>query len=451
MIKTCQRLAHCLVYLVLSTKPVVDFYYKMKVGIIGCGPAGLNAIKSCLAEGFDVTAFDQNPEVGGQWYSKGECGRTKYGNDVHSVMYEGLVTNVPKESMEYSDFPYEQYDESFLTQIMVFKYFQSYADAFELRPYIKFNHQVIRARPLIDDKWEIIAKDLPSNDYKCYIFDAVFICIGMSAPYMPKIQGQNVFKGEIIHSRDYRNTSKFTNKTVMLIGSGFSALDMVVQIGSVAEKIAWVHQIKERHDTVVEFERPKCVVEVPAISRITETGAEFVNGTSEEFDIIAYATGYDFVFPFLSVDSGLSVHDKCIYPLYKQCININKPNLFIIGIPFFALAIPMFELQIRFCLEFLSGRKRLPSLAEMLADADENRKLGEKDSHKVHYLGLKKHEAYYRDLAECAQIKPLKPVFGKIVNHSMEHFGKEFLTFRNYKYNILNDEQFVCSCTGKVY
>lgn len=421
----------------------------MRVGIIGSGPSGLFAIKSCIKEGYEITAFEQNPEVGGEWYSTGEIGKNKYGIDVHSKIYEGLMTNVPKEAMAFSDFPFEDYGKSYLTQKEVFKYFQSYADAFKLRLHIKFKHQVIRARPLINDKWEIIAKDLPKNEYKTYIFDALFICIGISAPLMPKIEGHNDFKGQLIHSRDYRNTSLYENKKVLLIGSGTSSLDMVIAIGKVADKVSWVHKIKEKHGISIEIKLPESVIEMPNIKKITSNGAEFDDGTSEEFDLIVFATGYDFTFPFLSVDSGVYVTDKSVYPLYKHCININKPTMMIIGLPFFALGTPMFELQIKFCLEFLSGRKFLPPKKEMLSDSEEyaiSRRSSESVDHKAHYLGLKKHESYYRDLAESAEIEPMKPVFAKILNHSFEHMVNDYLSFRNYNSRILNEHEFECDC-----
>lgn len=338
-----------------------------------------------------------------------------------------------------------------MTQKEVFKYSQSYADAFKLRLHIKFNYQVIRSRPLINDKWEIIARDLPKNEYKTYLFDALFICIGIYAPLVPKIEGRDNFKGQIIHSRDYRNTSIFESKKVLLIGSGASALDMVITIGKVTEKVSWVHKIKEKHGISFEFELPKSVIEMPEVKRIIDNGAEFDDGTSEEFDIIVFATGYDFTFHFLSVDSGIYVTDKSVYPLYKHCININKPTMLIIGLPFFALGTPMFELQINFCLEFLSGRKSLPPKKEMYSYSEEyitSRKSSESVDHKVHYLGLKKHESYYHDLAECAEIEPIKPVFAKILNHSFEHIVKDFLSFRNYNSKNLNDHEFKCDYSG---
>ncbi|KAG5680254.1 hypothetical protein PVAND_009775 [Polypedilum vanderplanki] len=215
----------------------------MKVAVVGCGPNGLCAIKNCISEGFEVVAFEQTSEIGGEWNSNLEIGP-----NVHSKIYEGLMTNLIKEIMEFSDFSYDQnITESFLTADKVQNYFLKYTEKFDLRKHIKFNHKVINVRPISDDQWEIIIKDLETDEYKTITSDKVFICIGISAPWMPKIEGLNEFQGKIIHSRDFRSTKMFENKKVLLIGSGASSLDMVIAIDKVAEKITWVNKIQETH------------------------------------------------------------------------------------------------------------------------------------------------------------------------------------------------------------
>ncbi|KAG5680256.1 hypothetical protein PVAND_009775 [Polypedilum vanderplanki] len=286
----------------------------MKVAVVGCGPNGLCAIKNCISEGFEVVAFEQTSEIGGEWNSNLEIGP-----NVHSKIYEGLMTNLIKEIMEFSDFSYDQnITESFLTADKVQNYFLKYTEKFDLRKHIKFNHKVINVRPISDDQWEIIIKDLETDEYKTITSDKVFICIGISAPWMPKIEGLNEFQGKIIHSRDFRSTKMFENKKVLLIGSGASSLDMVIAIDKVAEKITWVNKIQETHGTSLKLELSQRTVEKTIlIKRFTKSGAEFENGSFEEFDIIALATGYDFTFPFLSVDSGIAVYDKCLC----QCLS----------------------------------------------------------------------------------------------------------------------------------
>lgn len=98
--------------------------------------------------------------------------------------------------------------------------------------------------------------------------------------------------------------------------------------------------------------------------------------------------GYQFSFPFLSHDSGLSIEDGFyIRPLYKHLININRPTMAIIGLQICAytylydMQVVFFEScaravalnrnfisKVRLCLKYWSGEKKIPSKVEMLAD-----------------------------------------------------------------------------------
>jgi cation diffusion facilitator CzcD-associated flavoprotein CzcO len=51
-------------------------------------------------------------------------GTDKNGLPIHSSMYRGLKTNLPKEVMAFPDFPFKQSDESFLHHTQIRKYLQ---------------------------------------------------------------------------------------------------------------------------------------------------------------------------------------------------------------------------------------------------------------------------------------------------------------------------------------
>lgn len=234
-----------------------------KIGIIGAGPNGLCAIRHCIKEGFEVIAFEQNDDIGGEWYYTGAVGENKYGIDTHSSLYDGLVTNLPKEVMAFPEFPYgENVTDSFLTPDIVLNYFHSYTEHFLLRKHIKFEHQVVRVRPIPNsDSWEFIVKDLPNDSMRTFHFDFIFVCIGLSTPLLPKIEGQNTFKGRVMHSHDYRNTKMFEHEKVLVVGGGPSGLDIVQQTGNIAERVFWVHKIKEKHGLELNLKIPECVKE----------------------------------------------------------------------------------------------------------------------------------------------------------------------------------------------
>lgn len=112
--------------------------------------------------------------------------------------------------MEFRDHHYPIDTPSYPNHKMVLKYLESYADRFELRKCIRFNHLVVNVLSLKNNKWNVIVNDVRNKKIKSQIFDAVFVCINkFSSPNIPQLNGANEFKGKIMHSHDYRNAEDF--------------------------------------------------------------------------------------------------------------------------------------------------------------------------------------------------------------------------------------------------
>lgn len=112
--------------------------------------------------------------------------------------------------MEVSDFPLPNNISHFPSQPDMLNYLHSYADHFGLNQHIKFNHLVIRVRPIENDRWEIIVHDLLEDKFITSVYDAMFVCNGhFFEPFFPKIEGANEFKGKLLHSHDFRSAEKF--------------------------------------------------------------------------------------------------------------------------------------------------------------------------------------------------------------------------------------------------
>ena len=47
-----------------------------KIAIIGAGPSGLTALKNLITNGFDVTCFEMNDQIGGNWVYKDKTGHS---------------------------------------------------------------------------------------------------------------------------------------------------------------------------------------------------------------------------------------------------------------------------------------------------------------------------------------------------------------------------------------
>lgn len=51
------------------------------------------------------------------------------------------------------------------------------------------------------------------------VFDAVMVCSGLhNKSYIPSFPGMDEFKGDIVHSCDFKNGGKFAGKTVVVVG-----------------------------------------------------------------------------------------------------------------------------------------------------------------------------------------------------------------------------------------
>lgn len=119
-------------------------------------------------------------------------------------------TNVPIQLMASSGFPFPSGVKSYPLYTEVLKYFESFADHFDLRRHIKFSHNVTCVVPIANEKWEISVKDLVNNVTETKVYDAVLVANGhFSVPHIPEITGASEFGGKMLHSHDFRDAEKY--------------------------------------------------------------------------------------------------------------------------------------------------------------------------------------------------------------------------------------------------
>lgn len=415
----------------------------MKVVVIGAGAAGLAAIKNSLDFKCEVIAFEQSDTIGGTWVYTDNVGKDERGLDVHSSMYKLLRSNLPIELMCYPNEPFPENELSFVSSDEVLKYYESYADKYNLRDYIRFEYYVVRVRPLSDDSWEVIVKNLKTKALETHNFDAVLVCNGhFSWSFIPNYQGRDIFTGRQIHSHHYRSADAFKDEDVLVIGGNLSAVDIVLQTAKCARSVTWSHHMKFEPD-LSAFDGD--VIQKPDVARFNEHGPIFVDTTEARITSIIYCTGYEYKFPFLSVDCGISTVDNYVKPLFKHCVNINRPTLAFIGLNNLICPNQLFDLQSRFSLTFINGRKQLPTKEEMLRDSEEDLerrwKLG-LPSKKAHIMGAGFQYQYYIDLAETAGIEPIKPVIVRMQEFTNLSRDRDHVNYRRRKFHIIDDNTF---------
>ena len=418
---------------------------KMKLCVIGAGAAGLISIKHGIDFGCDVTAFDQMKTIGGLWNFTDDVGTDKYGLDVHSSLYKNLYTNLPIEVMCYPDHPFPDQKESFVHSDEVLKYYQNFSNKYKLHKVIKFEHSVLRVRR-VKQGWEVIVKNLQKGSFETYTFDVVLVCSGhFHSGCTPAYEGIEIFKGKQFHSHDYRCADLLKNESILVIGGAYSGVDIVQESSKFAKNVMWSHHLADKPSSSCFNSN---VEQKPDVRKLTENGAEYVDGTTANFSVIIYCTGYEYKFPFLSVDCGVSTGDKFVKPLYMHCLSINEPTLGIIGLPNLICPNPMFDLQVRFCLTFMTGKKKLPSREEMLKEFEDD--LEERNSRgmggkKTHYMGQGIQDKYYIELAEKANITPIYPCIPKMHSQCLVNRKADFSNFRKIKFHIVDENNFTMS------
>ena len=188
--------------------------------------------------------------------------------------------------MDFPDFHLPNDTAPFPSRSFILNYIQSYANHFNLNQHIKFNHLVIRVRPIENDRWEIIVRNLLKDKFFTTIYDAVFVCNGRSSdPRIPKFKGANEFNGKLLHSRDFRSAKRFHGEDVLIIGYGASGIDLTKILSKVAKSVTTSTKklIVNHAEFNVTFKSP--------IKRFTADGVEFSDGTQKKFSTIIYATG----------------------------------------------------------------------------------------------------------------------------------------------------------------
>lgn len=422
----------------------------MRICVIGAGAAGLSAIKHAVDFDCKVTAFEKSDRVGGTWVYTETVGKDRHGLDVLTSMYKNLVTNLPIEMMCYPNEEFPDNENSFVPSEEVLQYYEQFADKYNLRDNIKFEHHVEKVRPLSDDSWEVTVRNLRKGGYEAYNFDAILICNGhYNSSFIPQYEGRNNFEGKQMHSHDYRYPEPFEGENILVIGGNFSAVDIVQQTAKYAKAVTWSHHLVHEPDLRAFGNN---VTQKPDVKRLKEDGVEFVDGSVSQFSTVVYCTGYEYKFPFLSVDCGISTCEEYVKPLFKHCLNINRPTMGFIGLPNLICPNQMFSLQARFCLMFMTGQKKLPSKDEMMKEFEKDMEQRWKrglPKKKAHLMGPDIQDRYYADLAATAGVEPIKPVIPQMHKFINLSRNKDFINFRKKKFYIIDEVTFKTKSTIK--
>jgi dimethylaniline monooxygenase (N-oxide forming) len=411
-----------------------------KVCVIGAGSSGIASCQVLNARGIDFDCVEKGSEVGGNW---------RYENDNElSSAYRSLHINTSRGLMAYKTYPMPDDYPDYPNHFQIARYFDDYVDHFSLREKIRFRTEVISVVP-VDGEWEVTIQERDggreSHRYRAVLVaNGHHWDPRWPEPPYPGSEG---FEGEQIHVHHYREPELLQGKRVLVLGIGNSATDIAVEASRIAEKTflamrrgAYVmpkylngkptdeaasklltlmplavqrfvlgrmlgltagdmtsyglpkpdHKLLEAHPTVSAELLSRLghgdLGVKPNIDRfVGERTVRFVDGSTEEIDLVVYCTGYRISFPFFA--KGLVAATDNRLPLYRRVVSVEHPGLYFIGLiqPLGAI-MPLAEAQAEWVGDLLDGSGTLPAPREMKTEIEaEERKMRKR------YVASKRH------------------------------------------------------------
>ncbi|XP_075843576.1 dimethylaniline monooxygenase [N-oxide-forming] 4-like [Microtus pennsylvanicus] len=441
-----------------------------KVAVIGAGVSGLSSIKCCLDEDLEPTCFERSDDFGGLWKF------AETSKDGMTRVYRSLVTNVCKEMSSYSDFPYQEDYPNFMEHKKFWEYLRKFAEHFDLLKYIRFKTTVcsVTQRPDFSEtgQWDVVTET--EGKQHSAVFDAIMVCTGhFMSPRLPleSFPGIHTFKGQILHSQEYKIPDAFQGKRIVVVGLGNSGGDIAVELSRIAAQVflstrsgAWVlsrssgggypfnmmltrrcnnfiarvlpscfinwrKQKQLNHENyglsvtkgkeskfIVNDELPSCILcgkvtMKTGIKDFTESSVIFEDGTTEvNIDAVIFCTGYEFSFPFFE-EPLKSLCTKI--NLYKRVFppNLERTTLAIIGvITLTGSVLAGTELQARWATRVFKGLCNIPPSQKLMAEATKKEQLIKRGVINDPREDVLDFITYLDEIAQCIGAKPNIPL-----------------------------------------
>ena len=198
--------------------------------VVGAGisgiAAGYNLQKSCPDKSFVI--LEGRESLGGTWDLSKYPG-VRSDSDMHTLGFR-FKPWIHKKSI--ADGP------------SILNYLNETVDEYSLREKIMFNQKVVSSNWVSEKSmWELTIKSDGQEIHMTCNF--LFLCGGYYSydkPYMPEFPNQDTFQGRLIHPQFWDESLDYTDKKVIVIGSGATAVTLVPAIAKNASHVTMLQR-----------------------------------------------------------------------------------------------------------------------------------------------------------------------------------------------------------------
>jgi serine/threonine protein phosphatase PrpC len=292
--------------------------------------------------------LEQSNHIGGVWWFDEKAKTT--------CVLPNMVSNTRASELSFPGFPFEDFKQDFPTPSEYCLYLQSFVDKFDLEDAIRFNAQVDKVTPSEKDPscWVVQITDLSVN--VPMVFEKVdFVVLANGHFQKPRvftdeeIPGvESLPKAMQLHSSQFRTTAVASQKNVLVVGIGASAVEILSQVTRVAQEVVACSMrltgMAKSPRSARSAVSPRTVgTDIggvtsvrPRIKSISKTGeVTFDDRSTFKPDLIIWCTGFVYDFPMLPkqmipMRAGYPELYMHMFPMSALCF---EDNLAIIGLP----------------------------------------------------------------------------------------------------------------------
>lgn len=181
-----------------------------KIIIIGAGFAGIIAALRLIEQGhLEFEIWEKASGVGGTWRDN---------------VYPGCACDVPAHLYSIKQVPNPHWSRLFATQPEILRYIQEVVTSKKLEKYIRFGRE-LREAEFVESEGHWKITDQHENIAHTQV---LMMATGpLSRPNIPRLEGQDAFKGRQLHTAEWDKTVDFAGKKVAVIGTGASTIQLI--------------------------------------------------------------------------------------------------------------------------------------------------------------------------------------------------------------------------------
>ncbi|WP_425860821.1 alpha/beta fold hydrolase [Arthrobacter sp. TWP1-1] len=211
--------------------------------IIGAGLSGIGAAAHLVREcpGKRYTVLESRGAIGGTW---------------DLFRYPGIRSDSDMYTFGYAFKPWTE-PKAISDGASIKRYIEETADEYGISNQIRFHHRVLSARwSTADAYWTVTAERTDTGESLVITASWIIGATGYynyEQGYKPAFEGEDRFKGQIVHPQHWPEDLDYEGKRVVVIGSGATAVTLVPNL---AEKAAHVTMLQRT---------PTYIASVPAV------------------------------------------------------------------------------------------------------------------------------------------------------------------------------------------